>query len=359
MNTEDIALKKAELIEHGKINIAKGIVLPFYPSRSTAGPGAGRQAMVFGFAGTRAKLSIVRDGSAKFTLRPKEKQSPKTNIVTPSSSGPSFMIYKNSKLFLDNVTLIPTVMHAPGQAFINITSECIYSCSFCTTPELDGKNKSTTPERWIELILNAAETKGFEVLAITSGVARSAHETVLDMVKIIEGVHEKLPGISIGVEPYVTENGDVKLLFDAGATEFKLNLETPRRDIFEKICRGLDYEGIENSLVYAVQLFGKNKVCSNLIVGLGETDAELLVKVEELAKAGIVATLRGLRVNDLNKTKLTAALGFMPEPPGPSRLIHLAKAQKKIFEKYDLSTDEFQTMCHRCKCCDIVPQQDL
>jgi biotin synthase-related radical SAM superfamily protein len=356
---EDIAAKKAELINHGKINIPKGLALPFYPSRSTAGPGAGRQALVFNFYGTRVKLSIVRDGSARYSLEKKVGEDNDEKIDRKCIQGKPYQILKDGKLFLTEVSLEPTIMHAPGQAFINLTSQCIFNCSFCVTPTIDHKNRSPSPERWVELILAQAENKDLEAVAITSGVAQSPHETVLDMVKVIKGVRDRLPEIPIGVEPYLTLKEDVELLYQAGANEIKINLETPNRDIFKKICQGLDYDGINNVLDHAVTIFGKNNVCSNLIIGLGEKDTELLAKVEEFARRGIVATLRGVRVNELNKEKIEHDLGFIPEAVKPERLLNLAEKQRKILEKYGLSTSSFDTMCHKCKCCDIVPQQDI
>jgi biotin synthase-related radical SAM superfamily protein len=369
MTKSEIAIKKAELINHGKINIPKGMALPFYPSKSTAGPGAGRRALVFGFSGTRVKLSLARDGSAKFTLTKKEtdqkNKSGNQGINEPDVAireciqGKPYAIMKNGEIFLENVSLEPTLMHAPNQAFINLTSKCIYDCSFCVTPELDLSDKTPTPERWIELILNHANNSNLESVSITSGVAGSPHDTVLDIVKVIKGVRERLPEIPIGVEPYITSEDDIDLIFSSGATEVKINLETPNQEIFDKVCKGLDYRGIKRVLEYSVTVFGKNKVCSNLIVGLGESDQEILAAVKVLAEKGIVATLRGIRVNDINRTKLNKALGFTPEPVPPERLVKLAEKQKKILEKYGLSTIEFKTMCHRCKCCDIVPQQDV
>jgi biotin synthase-related radical SAM superfamily protein len=179
------------------------------------------------------------------------------------------------------------------------------------------------------------------------------------MVKVISGVRERLPKIPIGVEPYVTSREDIEQLHNAGATEIKINLETPDPEIFKKICKDLDYEGIEQALDFAVGIFGKNNVCSNLIVGLGESVEDLLMKVEEFASRGIVATLRGVRVNELNTEKLKQSLGFIPEPVKPERLLNLAERQKEILEKYELSTSKFETMCHKCRCCDIVPQQDI
>jgi biotin synthase-related radical SAM superfamily protein len=357
MMPPEIAAKKAELINYGKIHIPKELTLPFYPSRSTAGPGAGKTAMVFGFHGTRVKLGIVRDGSAIYSLA----RRPKSEIKEGRAciEGKPYAILKNGEPFLDEVSLEPTLMHAPCQAFINITSDCIYNCAFCVTPELDKKRKSCSVERWIELILAHEQNPAMKAVAITSGVASSPHETILDMVKIIKAVHEKLPEMPIGVEPYITENNDVDLLHEAGATEIKINLETPNSEIFDKICPEMDYDGIFHTLKYSVSVFGRNKVCSNLIIGLGETDEEILKTVEELAKLGVVATLRAIRLNDINTPKLTIALGTEPKPVPPNRLLELAKKQKQILDKYNLSTQEFKTMCHRCTSCDIVPHQDV
>ncbi len=347
MLPEEIVTKKAELINYGMIRIPPEITLPYYPSRSSAGPGAGSRAMVFSFSGTRIKLGIVRDKPAIYTLALKDNR--------------YYNILKHGEPYLDNVTIEPTVMHAPGQAFINITNECIYNCSFCVTPNLDrdDRHKKCTVERWGELILAQANNRNLECVAITSGVKVSPHKTVLDMVNIIKTVRTQLPEIPIGVEPYLTAQEDIDILFEAGATEIKLNLETPTRELFSKVCQGMDYDGIKHALKYAVAHFGPNRVCSNIIIGLGETDEEVLTAVEDLAKDGVVATLRALRINEINMPKLKDALGFEPGPVEPERLLNLARKHKEILDKYDLSTLEFQTMCHKCKSCDIVPQQDL
>ena len=68
MLSDEVVAKKAELINYGKIYIPKGVALPFYPSRSTAGPGAGKPGLVLGFNGTRVKLHIVRDDAVIFKL---------------------------------------------------------------------------------------------------------------------------------------------------------------------------------------------------------------------------------------------------------------------------------------------------
>ena len=46
-------------------------------------------------------------------------------------------------------------------------------------------------------------------------------------------------------------------------------------------------------------------------------------------------------------------------PIAEERLVRLAQEQKRILEEHGLTTLTFQTMCHSCGCCDIVPFRDV
>ena len=65
-----VAMKKAIMITGGQLKIPKDLVLPFNPSRSTAGPGAGSTSIVIAFEGVRCKKAINRE-SGEFELVPK------------------------------------------------------------------------------------------------------------------------------------------------------------------------------------------------------------------------------------------------------------------------------------------------
>ncbi|MCK4969631.1 MAG: hypothetical protein KAS77_03870, partial [Thermoplasmata archaeon] len=58
----------------------------------------------------------------------------------------------DGSLAVTDVWLIPIVMHAPDQAFINLSGECIYECAFCNTHKMEpGKRKIISPTdgwRW-------------------------------------------------------------------------------------------------------------------------------------------------------------------------------------------------------------------
>jgi biotin synthase-related radical SAM superfamily protein len=107
-----------------------------------------------------------------------------------------------------------------------------------------------------------------------------------------------------------------------------------------------------------VKVFGKGKVSSNIIIGMGESDRNVIEGVERLAEMGVLATLRPLRLNDLNRREMEAALGHL-EPVSEERLVRLALEQKRILEENGLSTLTFDTMCSACTCCDLVPFRDV
>lgn len=326
--------KKAQLIAEGNINIGN-TKIPFPLSKSSAGPSVG-SSLIISFSGKRVKLKIS-EKKEKFSLK---------------ENNGKYQILKNGKLFLNDVQLIPTIMHAPNQAFINIQASCIFKCKFCSTPNIKGKNFSA--EKWTELILNASKNKNFEGVAITSGVAKNVDETIEKIVKVVKGVREKL-NCEIGVEPYTIKVEHLKKLKKAGATELKLNIHSFDYEIFEKICPNLNYNGIKNALRRGVEIFGKNKVCSNVIIGLGEKEKNIIEGVEEFAKLGILTNLRALRISEENFNNLKKIINL--EKFNPKKLLKLAKRQKEIFEKYGLKIKKFKTMCFSCGCCDILPSE--
>jgi len=339
----ETALKKAELIAGGAVRMAPGFRLPFLPSISTAGPGAGSTAVVFEFGGTRAKKSVSRS-EGEFEL---------------VQEGEGHLIKRRGDVFLEEVSLVPTLLHAPYQAFVNIDQACVMDCKFCASPRLEEVlTKNLTDEKILNMIEEVSRCEGFESVALTSAVPVSPGMTVKRISGLVRGVRRMLPDAPIGVEPYVTRPDEVDMLKDAGADEIKINIESFDRDIFEKVCPKRDYDNILHVINHAGEVFGKNRVCSNIIFGLGETDETVLEGVKVLANMGAVATLRGLRRNEYNMPELEKVLGHL-EPVSPGRMLSLAREEKKILLEYGLTTLDFKTMCHSCLACDIVPFWDV
>ena len=338
------AMKKAVLLTRGPVRIAPDIKLPVRLSRSTAGPGAGTASIALMFHGHRVKKAMVRKGG-DFEL---------------VERGDHYALLMDGEGFLDPVEVVPVLFHAPEQAFFNIETECIYDCKFCSSRRIGGRiAKDLTPEKIVRMIIDASGREDFRAVALTSAVVEDPKATVDEMVRIVAEVRKALgPDLPIGVEPYVDDLDDIDRLKEAGADEIKLNIETWDGEVFRKVCGELDLDWVLEALAHAVEVFGRGKVCSNIIVGMGESDENVLEGVEHLAHMGVVATLRPLRVNDLNREALEGALGEL-EPISEARLLRLAIAHKRILEDNGLSTMTFRTMCHACTCCDLVPFRDV
>jgi biotin synthase-related radical SAM superfamily protein len=338
-----LAMKKAILITGGQLKIPKDMVLPFTPSRSTAGPGAGSTSIVIAFEGARCKKGISRE-SGEFELVPKEG---------------GYRMLRHGEPFLEDVQIRPTIAHAPEQAFFNLAQDCIYDCKFCASRKLDRRiTKNLSPERVVQMAIEASKRQGLRSLAFTSAVVESPERTVEMMLYVVREVRKELPDVPIGVEPYVSKLSDVDELKAAGADEIKLNIETFDPERFAKVCGKLHYRFVLDALDHAVEVFGKGKVTTNLLVGLGESDDELLEGIRYFAERGIVATLRPLRINAFNRQPLTEALGPL-EPVTAERIVDLAVRAKAIMEQNGITSKTYHTMCHECGCCDIVPFRDL
>jgi biotin synthase-related radical SAM superfamily protein len=254
------------------------------------------------------------------------------------------------------------LLHAPEQAFINIDDRCIYNCAFCNNARSSKSRflKNYDDKKFIDLILKVSQRPDFKGVALTSGIYPNNKAIIKRMVHIIEGIRKKLPSIPIGVEPCINEKKEIIQLKEAGADEIKINIQAANKDIFERVCPDMDYEKIFQMLDYAVEIFGKNKVTSNIIYGLGEKKLDIINSIEKLVNIGVVPNLRLVKISNTNKKRIENVVGkSLGKLPTADYMVSLAKQCKEILRKNNLTTLEFKTMCHKCTCCDIVPFYDV
>ena len=340
---EEGLTRKGELLLGGGIRLPEGFVLPYRVSHSTAGPGAGSGSAVFAFDGYRVKKTVSYD-EGEFDLR----------VIDGKMS-----IWRDGTLLVDGVTIQPVIRHCPNQAFFNLDQHCIYNCAYCTSPLLPKElDKGLTTERIMEMLEESLSQYKFKTVAFTSGVVGSVGHTVDRMADAVRAVRETYPKMTIGVEPYITEPGQIAQLREAGANEIKINVECATRDIFERVCPDLDYDNTFAMLREAGVHFKKGKVASNILYGLGETDQDIDMTLERLCRMNVLPGLRAVRINDMNRDRLLAA-GVPDERPTVLRALFLAGLQKSAMKRHGLNPERFHSMCFSCACCDLVPFTDF
>jgi biotin synthase-related radical SAM superfamily protein len=329
MNSNMNAEIKAMLLSIGSADVdasALGI-----KSSSTAGPDAGNSSFFFKSGGHRVRLGVNRDSPLKVKKL--------DNGVAIEKDG--IEIVRGE---------IETVLaHCPEQAYITLCEKCIYDCKFCPVPKLNGKVKSK--DEVLKIVGDVFKAGELKAISLTSGVEKSPEDEVDRAVGIVRLLKEKY-NVPIGVSVCPTEDSSQKL-FDAGVSEVKYNVETMDREIFENVCGGLSLDSILNALKEAVDIFGKNHVYTNFIIGLGETDETVRAGVEELAGIGVIPILRAINQHPLREGETTTIR------PSAERLLKLARMTRSTLDRYGLRADVAQTMCLPCTGCDLVPHIDL
>jgi biotin synthase-related radical SAM superfamily protein len=322
---------KAELVAVGSVDLDESLV--FRISTSSAGPGTGLKSIFFTSGGHRVRLEINKDSPLKMI-----------------KENGDFIIIKDDKELVRG-DIEPILLHCPEQAYITLSEQCIYDCKFCSVPKLQGNVK--TLEEVIHLVDQAQKTGRLKAIALTSGIAKSPENEIDRVIEVVNALRKF--DVPIGVSVHPTKDSSQRLK-DVGVVEVKYNVETMDRKIFERVCKGrkgLSLDFILESLKDAVKVFGKNRVSTNFIIGLGETDECVREGVEYLTKMGVIPILRPITIPPLRKGEIEASR------PSAERLLKLAKMTHEILDKYGLRVDVAQTMCLPCTGCDITPYRDI
>ncbi len=333
---DDLTKLKAELISYGRIYIPKHIQKYMSIERPKSGPHSGEKVIGLEFSGKRVKLRIS-DNPERFVLEEDEKG----------------LIIKEHNMIRARAKSLDLRYHAPGQLFISIENRCIYSCLFCT-----AGNISIPEERLLDFVRKAMDSGNIKSVAITSGVYPSIEDHINKIERFVRIIKTSYPDVPLGVEPVVKSDEHISRLYSAGADEIKINVQTANRELFDRICGYMDYDKIFDFLQSAVDIFGRGKVMSNVIYGIGESDEDVVKTMERIADIGAVPNPRAIRVNPEIKKRFERK-GCRVGETNPDRIIRIAQILKKILQERNLSTKNLKTMCFPCGCCDVIPFQDI
>lgn len=315
---------KSRLLDGGSVRLI-GEPADRFIARSAAGPGAGGKGAIFFSMGShRVKLAL----------------DPLSQIEIAHRGNGTADLYFEGKLISGR--LLEPGFHCPDQAFITVTGSCIFRCKYCTVPAIGGRRKS------IDEIMQMVELVRHRIhaISITSGVLESIEEEEAYVLEVVRRL--SFYSVPLGVSIYPTERTP-DLLKELGVIEVKFNIEAATPALFESMCPGLDYDRIWHVLDRSVELFGKNRVFSNVIIGLGETDVEMESCINRLTTHGVIPVLRPLNP--------VAGLAGKSRPSA-DRLIRLFGIHSNALAAAGLDATLAMTMCTNCAGCDLVPGRD-
>ncbi|GAA5263089.1 radical SAM protein [Methanocalculus sp. MC3] len=316
---------KAELLAIGSCRLT-GVDASGYIESSVAGPGAGGGGSIFfSKGGKRVRLSVSPDSPVE---------------IRHDGDGQVHLGFDNIET---TGILEQPALHCPRQAYITVSGQCIFSCRYCPVPLKEGRVK--TPEEIAKMIESARDR--IDAISLTSGVVGSIEDEEQRVIEVLKRIGRQ--DIPIGVSIYPTPNTP-DLLYSEGVSEVKFNLEAATPGLFAEMCPGLSWDGIIESLDSSVALFGRERVYSNVILGLGETDEEMESCIRLLAERGVIPVIRPL-------TPAAAVASY--RRPSAERLLRIADVHYDALKKAGLDTTKARTMCTYCTGCDIVPGRDF
>lgn len=318
---------KAQLISIGTVQIKE----PLPGTRpSTSGPGAGEQSIFFRSGRRIVRLSVVE--RSKLQL---ERRGDWASILLEGRE-------------VASGELVQPLLHCPEQAYITVCERCIYDCKFCAVPRLQGGVKPR--DQVFRMVEEASRTGSLRAISLTSGVEVSREHEGRRVAQIVRDLRGFGVPIGVSVSPFP---GVSRMLKEAGACEVKYNLETADPDLFSRVCPGISFQGIMDALEEAVEVFGRNRVFSNIIVGLGESESALREAIDGLAEMGVLPVLRAVYPHPLRLGEVEM------RRPGAQRLLSLAIHLRSALDRNHLSGDLAMTGCYLCTGCDLAPGRDL
>ncbi len=331
MDAEINATIKADLISIGSAQVDSSLLPDQNKSVATAGPGAGGSSVFLRSGNKRVRLTI--NDSSPLRIMPEDER---------------VVVVKGEEVIARGVLERP-LCHCPEQAYITLSEKCIYDCQFCPVPKMQGGIKDSAKVH--QMVAEAYATGELKAISLTSGVAVSPEKEVRRAAEIIKQLTLEYD-LPIGVSVYPTKNSSEEL-YSAGACEIKYNVETMDPVLFRRFCPDLSLYSVLDSLDTAVNIFGRNRVSSNFIIGLGESDEIVQKGIKQLTERCIIPILRPISPHPLRKDVRNITR------PDAARLLKLGNMLRDMLDRNSLCADKSRTMCLLCTGCDLTPHRDL
>lgn len=180
-------------------------------------------------------------------------------------------------------------------------NKCVANCSFCPQArESRGRADLLSRVSWpvfpIRQVLGGIE-KAVEDIRIGRVCLQALNypDVFQHLLAFVEAVHSRVNvPISVSCQPLNRKN--MQRLAEAGVERIGIPLDAATEELFEKVkgrSAGGPYVWKEQFklLTEALEIFGKGKVSTHLIVGLGEMEREMVETIQRCVDMGVLPAL--------------------------------------------------------------------
>ncbi|MBO9531905.1 MAG: MSMEG_0568 family radical SAM protein [Solirubrobacteraceae bacterium] len=244
------------------------------------------------------------------------------------------------------------------QTCIRYTSEST-RCRFCTIEESLRAGATTQvkfPDQLAEVADAAVRLDGVEHMVMTTGTSNGRDRGAKHLARCVRAVKERVPGIRIQVqiEPPL-DLSYIASLRDAGAEAIGIHIESLDQAVRERWTPGkatVPVSRYEEAWQEAVRVFGRNRVSTYLLVGLGEDPDELVAGCERLIGMGVYPfvvpyrPLDGSLANDVDRVPA----------PDPSLLLSVSMRIAAALDVAGMRGADQGAGCAACGACSALQE---
>ena len=189
---------------------------------------------------------------------------------------------------------------------------CPEDCHYCAQAKSSDSDIEEYPLKSDSEILaeakNAYEKGAFRHCMVFAGRGPSATR-VAHIARLIREIKAKYPSLQVCVSAGLLDEGKAAILKEAGLDRLNHNLNTSRRN-YPNICTTHTYADRLNTLAAARR--ADLQLCSGMVVGMGETNDDILEVAYTLRRLGVESIPVNFYI-PIEGNILGAALGLSPE----------------------------------------------
>jgi radical SAM protein (TIGR04043 family) len=252
-------------------------------------------------------------------------------------------------------------LHGDGVLATTVIQTCVRydeptRCRFCAIEaslDTGATTRVKTPQQLAEVADAAVRLDGVHQMVLTTGTTATADRGARYLARCVRAIRAAVPGLLIQVqcEPPADLTALAELA-DAGATAIGIHIESLDEDVRRRWMPGkatVARAAYDVAWDEAVRLFGRNRVSTYLLVGLGEDPDELVAGAVDLVDRGVYPFIVPFR-------PLAGTLAADHPPPDPGVLASVTTQVATALRAAGMSGAEQGAGCAACGACSALAQ---
>jgi radical SAM protein (TIGR04043 family) len=252
-------------------------------------------------------------------------------------------------------------LHGANVLATTVVQTCIryaedQRCRFCTIEESlrEGSTiAAKTPAQLAEVAEAAVRLDGVTQMVMTTGTTTGPDRGARNLVRSVSAVRRAVPGlpVQVQIEPPADRSvlGD---LHEAGATAIGIHVESLDDEVRRRWMPGkgsvpmAEYEAAWDE---SVRVFGRNRVSTYLLVGLGEDPDELVAGAGRLIRRGVYPFVVPFRA-----MAGTLAVREGAKAPAPVLVQEITQRIARLLQEAGMTGAQQQAGCAACGACSVL-----